>query len=86
MTQDLVELVSKSITWNAQIFEAWNYGFASDIHSICAKLSQPDAEILLHASGFANVSLADLYSASEEAVHDALQELYGEEEEFGEDC
>lgn len=73
--------VSKSITWNAQVFEAWNYGFASNIHAICATLSSFDADILLTASGFGNQDLSELSRASSEAVADAYRDLYGEEED-----
>lgn len=73
--------VSKSITWNAQVFEAWNYGFASKIHAICATLSSVDADILLTASGFDNQDLSELSRASSKAVADAYCDLYGEEDD-----
>jgi hypothetical protein len=75
----LVEGVSQSITWNAQVYEAWAYGFASKIHAICATMSSFDAEILLIASGFQNEDLNELSRASSEAVAEAYHDLYGEE-------
>lgn len=75
----LVDEVSKSITWNAQVYEAWAYGFASKIHAICATMSSFDAEILLIASGFQNEDLNELSRASSEAVAQAYHDLYGEE-------
>ena len=75
----LVDEVSRSITWNAQVYEAWAYGFASKIHAICATMSRFDAEILLIASGFQNEDLNELSRASSEAVAEAYHDLYGEE-------
>jgi hypothetical protein len=83
---DVAEEVSKSITWNAQVFEAWNYGFACKIHAICATLSSFDAEILLTASGFDKQDLSELSRASSEAVAEAYRDLYGEGEEDEEYC
>jgi len=83
---DVAEEVSKSITWNAQVFEAWNYGFACKIHAICATLSSFDADILLIASGFAKQDLSELSRASSEAVAEAYRDLYGEGEEDEEYC
>lgn len=83
---DVAEEVSKSITWNAQVFEAWNYGFACKIHAICATLSSFDADILLIASGFDKQDLSELSRASSEAVAEAYRDLYGEGEEDEEYC
>lgn len=80
---DIATKVSRSITWNAQVFEAWNYGFASKIHSICTTLTSFDADILLTASGFKNQDLNELSRASTDAVADAYRDLYGEGEEDG---
>lgn len=77
---DLAEEVSKSITWNAQVFEAWNYGYACKIHAICATMSSFDADILLTASGFDKQDLKELSRASSVAVAEAYLDLYGEEE------
>lgn len=74
----LVDEVSKSITWNAQVYDAWAYGFASKIHAICATMSSCDADILLTASGFLNEDLNELSRASSEAVAQAYHDLYGE--------
>ena len=78
---DLAEKVSKSITWNAQVFEAWNYGFACTIHAICTTLSSFDADILLTASGFDKQDLGELSRASSEAVAAAYRDLYGDGED-----
>ena len=78
---DLAEEVSKSITWNAQVFEAWNYGFASKIHAISTTLSSFDADILLIASGFDKQDLDELSRASSDAVAQAYRDLYGEGED-----
>ncbi|KAA0945921.1 Conserved hypothetical protein (plasmid) [Pseudomonas veronii 1YdBTEX2] len=75
----LVDEVSQSITWNAQVYEAWAYGFASKIHAIGVTMSSFDAEILLIASGFEHEDLNELSRASSEAVAEAYHDLYGEE-------
>lgn len=78
MTRDLVAHVEKGITWNAQVYEAWNYGRCQEIHKICRGLAPSDADSLLHASGYADVSLDELSDASDEAVQEAWAALYGE--------
>ena len=78
MTRDLVAHVEKGITWNAQVYEAWSYGRCDEIHRICRGLSPSDADALLHASGYADVSLDELSDASDEAVQEAWAALYGE--------
>ena len=82
---DIVEAVANSLTWNTQIFEAWDYGFASGIHDICATLTSFDADILLIASGYKDQDLSKLSRASTDAVADAYRELYGVEES-DDDC
>ncbi|WP_046483530.1 hypothetical protein [Pseudomonas veronii] len=77
---NIAEEVAKSITWNAQIFEAWNYGFASKIHAICATMTSFDADILLIATGFKNQDLNELSRSSTDAVAEAYRELYDEGE------
>ena len=64
--------------WNAQVYEAWNYGRCEEIHRICRGLSPSDADALLHASGYADASLDELSDASDEAVQEAWDALYGE--------
>lgn len=78
---NIAEDVAKSITWNAQIYEAWNYGFASKIHTICSTMTSFDADILLIASGLQNQDLSELSRASTEAVAEAHRDLYGEGED-----
>lgn len=81
----LVDEVSKSITWNARVYEAWAYGFSSKIHAICATMSSFDADILLAASGFLNEDLHELRRASSDAVAQACNGLYGEGEDVDEE-
>lgn len=83
--RDIVEEVGKSLTWNTQIFEAWDYGYASGIHEICDTLTSFDADILLIASGYKDQDLSELSRASTEAVAEAYRDLYGEGEDDDED-
>lgn len=82
---DIVKKIANSITWNAQIFEAWNYGVACAVHAICPTLTSFDAEILLIASGHKGQDLDELRGASSEAVADSYREMYGEDES-DDDC
>lgn len=81
----IADEVAKSITWNAQIFEAWYYGFASKIHAVCASMTSFDADILLIASGINNQNLSELSRASTAAVAEAHRDLYGEGEDDHDD-
>lgn len=56
MTRDLVAHAEKGITWNTQVYEAWNYGRGRETHKTCRALSSPDADALLHASGYAEAA------------------------------
>lgn len=81
MTVDLVKHIEEGLTWNTQIYEAWNYGRCEEIHKICRGLSPTDADALLHASGYADVNLNEVSNASDKAVQEAWDEMYGGEEE-----
>lgn len=78
MTRDLVSHVEKGITCNAQVYKAWNYGRCEEIHKICRGLSPTDADALLHASGYAGVSLDQLRDALDDAIQEARDAMYRE--------
>lgn len=78
-TSDLVQAANDAPIWNGQVEACFELGCAQHIHEMCITLSQPDAEILLHASGFAGVTLEELQMAADAALREARLELYGEE-------
>lgn len=78
MTRDLVSHIERGLIGSTLVYEAWNYARCQEIHAICHGLSSADADALLHASGYADISLDKLSDASDDAVQEARDALYGE--------
>lgn len=80
LAHDLAAEVVRSVR-HSQIFEQWNYDCACAVHYAARALAPFDGAAFLVASGYQELSLDELATASAEAIEEAKLALYGEPEE-----